>query len=266
MHGDRDAEGVRGNDRDDDRHRRIEGEPQSDDRQLNDGRGEHRPDRLVDPAGRVDPRVQDPDNESDRYLDDDQECVQVRYRVVTRGLHHCQRKATADGHQSADKPRQHQPTADLVLAGLALPESGERPQPVPHDFEQSPPAAGHHQTPRPQHHHDEGRDPTETGQYEEELRDVDGEPHGRDQERKAQPIAEVAVEPTGEKAGVQRHRGCLPTAHPAEPAVDVVHRRLSHCGLGPRGLTVLGQTGYWVGPGQPGAIRPSVGVESIVEG
>ena len=222
-HGDPDADRVRRDDRDDDCSGGIVEEPGSEDGQLHGRRHEHRPDGLIDAAGRVDARVQHLNRQPQGEFGDHQKRVEAADRIHAGQARQQHGDSADDDDRQGGENSEDHPAADLLVGGVAVPGPGERPQAVPHDLQKSPPAAGDDQASRPQHHHRECGDPAEGVQQDEELGHVDGEPDRRHQEGKPKPVTEVTEDPAGEEARVQRYDAVVAVGCVLVPAVQVVH-------------------------------------------
>ena len=144
-----------------------------------------------------------PNRHSQRDLNDDEERVERCHRVAVAGKQHHQQRCRHEGGGSRHQHRQDEPGADLPLRRLPVPDPGERAESLAHHFEQTPPGAANEQTADPQDHHRERRQPAQAAENDQELRDVQHERGGIQQERIAKAITEVREHLSGEQTRIQ---------------------------------------------------------------
>ncbi|WP_198965668.1 hypothetical protein [Mycobacterium shottsii] len=164
-----------------------------------------------------------PDRKAERQFQDHQKCIEVRNRVVARGAQQRQCSTGTDHQDHGHNHRKNQPRTNFTFGRIPVPGPEETPQPLPHHFEQPPPAAAGDQAADSQHHDGIHGQPTEAGEQQQEFDDVNGESAGVEQERGPQPVAEVGEDPAGEQARVERNQAAFPARSALEPAIDLVH-------------------------------------------
>ncbi len=227
MDGDPDADGIRCDDRDDDRASRIDEDPNADHQELHGGRREHRPKGSVDAPRGEHAGVEHADRHAQRKLDDDEERVEAPNRIVVGRKPESQQDTNGDRQSRAQDHRQDQPAADFAFDAIPVTGLEQRPEPLAHDLEKPPPGAADDEAADPQDHHGKRRQSAETGEEDQEFRDVDDESRRIQHQGEAQAVAEVLEDPASEKARIQRDGAVFATGSLLEPAVDLVHRTRS---------------------------------------
>ena len=101
--------------------------------------------------------MQNPDGEADRKLDNDEKRIQVRDGVRAGRMREDHHDPGNDRENHGQDHRKDEPAAHLALGGVPIAGLCERPQPLAHDLEESPPSAADDHAADPQDHDGEGR-------------------------------------------------------------------------------------------------------------